>query len=145
MVLQLHTPLTNSQGRFNGVIMAEYNAENLLRYGVPSEILAKYAVSLLDSEGQFDCGPIHTQKNQVIWNFIPGIQCCKTTNMRYRSHPVGNGLILRAQGWRTSQDLVGSGLCSGWLVHSACFDGLDVDCKLATYQKKTADAKGIGS
>ena len=29
VVLQLHTPLTNAQGRFNGVIMAEYAVESL--------------------------------------------------------------------------------------------------------------------
>ncbi|MEY3639689.1 MAG: Sensor protein FixL, partial [Pseudomonadota bacterium] len=28
VVLQLHTPLTNSQGRFNGVVMAEYAVES---------------------------------------------------------------------------------------------------------------------
>jgi len=72
MVLQLHTPLTNSQGRFNGVIMAEYSAESLLRYGVPSEILAKYAVSLLDSEGNLIAGQAIPKRNSL-WNFMPGI------------------------------------------------------------------------
>ena len=47
-VLQLHTPLSNDQGRFNGVILAEYTMEGLLRYGIPTEVLAKYAVALQD-------------------------------------------------------------------------------------------------
>jgi PAS domain S-box-containing protein len=114
MVLQLHTPLTNSQGRFNGVIMAEYSAENLLRYGVPSEILAKYAVSLLDSEGQLIAGQF-IPKRKSLWNFLPGING-QNNEYEVPVSPVGNGLILRAQGWRTSQDLVGSGLF--WVVGS---------------------------
>ena len=114
MVLQLHTPLTNSQGRFNGVIMAEYSAENLLRYGVPSEILAKYAVSLLDSEGQLIAGQ-SIPKRKSLWNFLPGING-QNNEYEVPVSPVGNGLILRAQGWRTSQDLVGSGLF--WVVGS---------------------------
>jgi hypothetical protein len=114
MVLQLHTPLTNSQGRFNGVIMAEYSAESLLRYGVPPEILGKYAVSLIDSEGNLIAGQAIPKKNSV-WNFMPGING-QNNEYEVPVSPVGNGLILRAQGWRTSQDLIGSGLF--WLVAS---------------------------
>ena len=114
MVLQLHTPLTNAQGRFNGVIMAEYSAESLLRYGVPSEILAKYAVSLLDSEGNLIAGQA-IPKRSSLWNFMPGING-QNNEYEVPVSPVGNGLILRAQAWRTSQDLVGSGLF--WLVAS---------------------------
>jgi PAS domain S-box-containing protein len=112
MVLQLHTPLTNSQGRFNGVIMAEYNAESLLRYGVPTEIMAKYAVSLLDSDGSLIAGQSMTKRVNV-WNFIPGMNG-QNNEFEVPVSPVGNGLILRAQTWRTSQDLVGRGLF--WLV-----------------------------
>ena len=112
MVLQLHTPLTNSQGRFNGVIMAEYNAESLLRYGVPTEIMAKYAVSLLDSDGSLIAGQSMAKRVNV-WNFIPGMNG-QNNEFEVPVSPVGNGLILRAQTWRTSQDLVGRGLF--WLV-----------------------------
>jgi PAS domain S-box-containing protein len=112
MVLQLHTPLTNSQGRFNGVIMAEYNAESLLRYGVPTEIMAKYAVSLLDSDGDLIAGQ-SMAKRVNLWNFVPGISG-QNNEFEVPVSPVGNGLILRAQTWRTSQDLVGRGLF--WLV-----------------------------
>ena len=112
IVLQLHTPLTNSQGRFNGVIMAEYNAESLLRYGVPTEIMAKYAVSLLDSDGDLIAGQ-SMAKRVNLWNFVPGISG-QNNEFEVPVSPVGNGLILRAQTWRTSQDLVGRGLF--WLV-----------------------------
>jgi PAS domain S-box-containing protein len=114
VVLQLHTPLTNSQGRFNGVVMAEYAVESLLRYGVPTEILAKYAVSLLDSEGNLIAGQT-IPKRTSIWNFVPGI-VNQNNEFEVPVSPVGNGLILRAQTWKTSQDLVGSGLF--WLVSS---------------------------
>jgi len=108
MVLQLHTPVINSQGLFNGVIMAEYSAENLLRYGVPTEILAKYAVSLLDSDGNLIAGQA-IPKKLSLWRYFPGINA-QSNEFEVPVSPVGNGLILRAQAWKTSQDFVGSGL-----------------------------------
>jgi len=108
MVLQLHTPLTNSQGQFNGVIVAEYNAENLLRYGVPTEILAKYAVSLLDGDGNLIAGQSIPRKISL-WNYFPGINS-QNNEFEVPVSPGGIGLILRAQAWKTSQDFVGSGL-----------------------------------
>ncbi len=109
-MLQLHTPLTD-QGRFAGVILGEYSIDNLLRYAVPTELSAKYAVALLDSNGNLLAGrTIPIRGNSVGW-------------MPWASHvnedevpvsPVGNGLILRAQAWRTSLGVVGSGLF--WLV-----------------------------
>ena len=112
VVLQLHTPLTNSQGRFNGVIMAEYAVESLLRYGVPSEISAKYAVSLLDSDGNIIAGQSIPKRIRV-WNFMPGISG-QNNEFEVPVSPVGNGLILRAQAWRTSQDIVGNGFF--WMI-----------------------------
>ena len=49
-LLQLHVPLT-LQGKFGGVILGEYSIDGLLRYGVPAEVSAKYAVALLDGKG----------------------------------------------------------------------------------------------
>ena len=112
VVLQLHTPLTNSQGRFNGVIMAEYAVESLLRYGVPSEISAKYAVSLLDSDGNIIAGQSIPKRIRV-WSFMPGISG-QNNEFEVPVSPVGNGLILRAQAWRTSQDIVGNGFF--WMI-----------------------------
>ncbi len=111
-VLQLHTPLSTNQGKFSGVLMGEYAIDNLLLYGVPTEILAKYAVSLLDSEGHLIAGQA-IPKRISLWSFIPGA-AFQNNEFEVPVSPVGNGLILRAQAWRTSQDLVGSGLF--WLV-----------------------------
>ena len=111
-VLQLHTPLTNAQGRFNGVIMVEYAVESLLRYGIPSEISAKYAVSLLDSEGNLIAGQSIPKRIRV-WSFMPGITG-QNNEYEVPVSPVGNGLILRAQAWRTSQDIVGNGFF--WMI-----------------------------
>jgi len=111
-VLQLHTPLSNDQGRFTGVILAEYTLEGLLRYGVPTEILAKYAVALQDGKGQLLAGQTIPGRT-ALWRMLPGSE--KPHNdYEVPVSPVGNDLILRAQAWRTSQGLVGSGLF--WLV-----------------------------
>ncbi|WP_090142964.1 PAS domain-containing sensor histidine kinase [Limnohabitans sp. DM1] len=111
-VLQLHSPLSNDQGRFSGVILAQYSMEGLLRYGIPTEVLAKYAVALQDSKGKLQAG--QTIPNRVhLWNLLPGSERINN-DYEVPVAPVGNGLILRAQAWRTSQGLVGSGLF--WLV-----------------------------
>ena len=111
-VLQLHTPLSNDQGRFNGVVLAEYSMEGLLRYGIPTEVLAKYAVALQDGEGRMLAGQSIASR-AALWSVLPGID--KPHNdYQIPVSPVGNDLILRAQTWRTSQGLVGSGLF--WLV-----------------------------
>jgi PAS domain S-box-containing protein len=111
-VLQLHTPLSNDQGRFSGVILAEYTMEGLLRYGIPTEVLAKYAVALQDGKGHLLAG--QTIPNRIaLWSLLPGSD--KPNNdYEVPVSPVGNDLILRAQAWRTSQGLVGGGLF--WLV-----------------------------
>ena len=111
-VLQLHTPLSNDQGRFSGVILAEYTMEGLLRYGIPTEVLAKYAVALQDGKGHLLAG--QTIPGRIaLWSLLPGSD--KPNNdYEVPVSPVGNDLILRAQAWRTSQGLVGGGLF--WLV-----------------------------
>ncbi len=111
-LLQLHTPMSALQGRFGGVILAEYTVEGLLRYGVPTEVLAKYAVSFVDSEGQLLAGQtIEPRAGLLSW--LPGT---RPENNQYEVpvSPVGNNLVLKAQTWRTSQGLVGSALF--WLV-----------------------------
>jgi PAS domain S-box-containing protein len=111
-VLQLHTPLSDNQGRFNGVILAEYSMEGLLRYGIPTEVLSKYAVALQDSAGQLLAGQTIPKRERLI-NLLPFTQRLDN-DYEIPVTPVGNDLILRAQAWRTSQGLVGSGLF--WLV-----------------------------
>jgi PAS domain S-box-containing protein len=111
-LLQLLSPLSNEKGKFNGVLLAEYSMEGLLRYGVPTEILAKYAISLTNSEGELLAGQTIPQRTRLL-SMLPMVSQ-DDNEYEVPVSPVGNGLILKAQAWRTSQGLVGSGLF--WLV-----------------------------
>ncbi|HZY18689.1 MAG TPA: PAS domain S-box protein [Ramlibacter sp.] len=109
-LLQLHVPLT-SQAKFAGVILGEYSIDSLLRYGVPSEVSARYAVSLLDGKGRLLAGqalPSRPASRLLAW-VTP-----QANEYEVPVSPVGNGLVLRAQAYRTSLGVVGSGLF--WLV-----------------------------
>jgi hypothetical protein len=109
-LLQLHVPLAD-QGKFAGVILGEYSIDSLLRYGVPPEVSARYAVSLLDGKGRVLAGS-HCRRG-------PGARAAALGDAQANEYevpvsPVGNGLVLRAQAYRTSLGVVGSGLF--WLV-----------------------------
>ena len=107
-LLQLQVPLA-SQGKFAGVVLSEYSIDNLLRYGTPTEVLARYAVTLLDSNGQILAGtPLEPRRKALITRDV------RANEYEVPVSPVGNGLILRAQAYRTSLGVIGSGLF--WLV-----------------------------
>ena len=112
-MLQLHTPLTNEKGQFSGVLMAEYTLEGLLRHGIPSEILAKYAVSLVNAEGRTLAGQTIPPR-QHAWAVLPWSTAPIGNEYLVPVSPVGNGLLLRAQAWRTSTGLVGN--AQFWMV-----------------------------
>jgi PAS domain S-box-containing protein len=107
--VQLHAPVSD-QGKFAGVILGEYSVDSLLRYAVPAEVLAKYAVALIDEKNAILAG------NTVPQRAPPGWLPWATQAIEYQVpvSPVGNGLILRAQAYRTSLGVIGSGLF--WLV-----------------------------
>jgi PAS domain S-box-containing protein len=109
-LLQLHIPL-GDQGRFLGVLLAEYSIDGLLRYTVPAEVAAKYAVALLDSKGRMLAGAAVPARspatNALSFSSLPN-------EYEVPVSPVGNGLVLRAQAWRASLGVIGSGLF--WLV-----------------------------
>jgi PAS domain S-box-containing protein len=109
-LLQLHVPLTE-QGKFAGVILGEYSIDGLLRYAVPAEVSAKYAVALLDGKNRILAGnsvPRRSPATQLLpWAAQPN-------EYEVPVSPVGNGLIIRAQAYRTSLGVIGSGLF--WLV-----------------------------
>ncbi|WP_427912022.1 PAS domain-containing sensor histidine kinase [Ramlibacter sp. MMS24-I3-19] len=110
-LLQLHVPLAD-QSRFAGVVLAEYSIDSLLRYGVPSEVTARYAVSLLDGKGRLLAGqslPARGSDSRLLSWTTP-----QANEYEVPVSPVGNGLLLRAQAYRTSLGVVGSGLF--WLV-----------------------------
>jgi hypothetical protein len=54
-ILQLHIPLAE-KSKFTGVIMGEYSVDGVLRYGVPNEITAKYAVSFINGKNTVALG-----------------------------------------------------------------------------------------
>ena len=108
--LQLHIPLTD-KSRFAGVVLAEYSVDGLFRYGVPSEVSARYAVSLLDAKGKRLAGTSIPARNAAT-SLFPWIT--PANEYEVPVSPVGNGLVIRGQAYRTSLGLIGSGLF--WLV-----------------------------
>ena len=108
-LLQLQVPI-NTQGNFAGVVLGEYSVDSLLRYGTPTELLARYAMTLIDGKGQVLAGVPLAPREPSEW--MPWSR--RTTSYQVPVSPVGDGLVLRAQAYRTSLGLVGSGLF--WLV-----------------------------
>ena len=109
-LLQLHVPLAE-QGKFGGVILGEYSIDGLLRYGVPAEISAKYAVALLDGKNRVLAGTSVPPRNPAT-QLLPW--AAQPNEYEVPVSPVGNGLIVRAQAYRTGLGVIGSGLF--WLV-----------------------------
>ncbi len=108
--LQLHIPFSD-RDHFSGVLLAEYSVDGLFRYGVPTEVTARYAVSLLDAKGAVVAGinmPLRSPTPRLMpWENAVSAQEVPVS-------PVGNGLVIRAQAYRTSLGVIGSGLF--WLV-----------------------------
>jgi PAS domain S-box-containing protein len=107
----LQVPLIQ-QGRMSGSIMAEFSMDGLMRYGIPSEIASRYALALQDDSGQILAG--HLPTLDALYRWVPWTR----TPLEYSVNvaPIGNGLVLKAQGYRTSQDIVGSGFF--WVLGS---------------------------
>jgi PAS domain S-box-containing protein len=108
--LQLHVPMFDL-AKFSGVVLAEYSLDGLLRYGIPSEVSAKYAMSLLDGKNGLLAGNVVPQRTPAT-SLVPW--AARPNEYEVPVSPVGNGLIIRAQAYRTSLGLIGSGLF--WLV-----------------------------
>ncbi|MDM0041930.1 PAS domain S-box protein [Variovorax sp. J22G21] len=109
-LLQLHIPLFD-QGLFAGVVLGEFSIDGLLRYGIPPEVSARYAVSLLDAKDGLIAGNT-VNPREAGARLLPWAE--HTNEYEVPVSPVGNGLLLRAQAYRTSQGIVGNGLF--WLV-----------------------------
>jgi PAS domain S-box-containing protein len=109
-LLELHVPLPK-QAKVKGELLAEYSIDSLLQLGVAADIWSKYAVAMLDADGQVLAGssvPLRAKAAQLLpW---------KTEVNAYSIpvSPVGQGMVIRAQAWRTSLGVIGSGLF--WLV-----------------------------
>ncbi len=109
-VLQLHIPF-NDKAKFAGVVLAEYSVDGLYRYGVPTEVSARYAVSFLDAKGVRLAGTSMPPRNPAA-TLLPWASPQHSHEVPVS--PVGNGLIIKAQAYRTSLGVIGSGLF--WLV-----------------------------
>jgi PAS domain S-box-containing protein len=104
-VFQVHVPLID-QDNFAGALIAEYSIEYLMRYFVPSEVSNRHAMSLLDAQDRtlastVTAMPGSTPRRASIVYEVPVA-------------PVGNGLVLRGHGYRTSIGLIGNTLF--WMV-----------------------------
>lgn len=125
-ILQVHLPLSD-KGKFSGVIMGEYSVDGLLRFGIPPEITAKYAVALINEKNAVLAGNAIKPRNPATrllpWSAAPN-------EYQIPVSPVGNDLIIRAQGYRTSLGLIGGGLF--WLV--VALSALTVWMLIATWR-----------
>jgi PAS domain S-box-containing protein len=108
--LQLHVPLSEHAG-FSGILLAEYSVDGLFRYGVPAEVAARYAVSLHDASGALLVG-ISMPARNLASRLLPWDSPVNAYEIPVS--PVGSGLVIRAQAYRTSLGVIGSGLF--WLV-----------------------------
>ena len=108
--LQLHIPLIDRAG-FSGVLLAEYSVDGLFRYGVPAEVSARYAISFHDANGGLLAGtsiPTRKRNNTLLpWARPANIYQVPVS-------PVGNGLVIQGQAYRTSLGVIGSALF--WFV-----------------------------
>ena len=107
--LIIQVPLSK-QGRFNGTVMGEYSVDGLLRFGIPPEVMARYAVALQDDRAQVLAGSL--QSPDSVLRLLPW--SAQPLEHSVPVSPVGNGLLLKAQGYRTSKDIVGSSFF--WVV-----------------------------
>jgi PAS domain S-box-containing protein len=108
--LQLHIPLIDRAG-FSGVLLAEYSVDGMFRYGVPTEVSARYAITFLDANGGLLAGA-NIPKRKQTGSLLPW---SKPTNAyQVPVSPVGNGLVIQGQAYRTSLGVIGSTLF--WLV-----------------------------
>ena len=108
--LQLQIPL-DDQGKFSGVIMGEYSIDGLLRFGVPTEVTAKYAVALVNDNQIVLAGNLPPARKGAAL-LLPWTEGAAKHEIPVS--PVGNGLLIRAEGYRASLGVVGSGFF--WLV-----------------------------
>ena len=104
--LLLALPLAQRQ-LFHGMLLAEFSYDEMLRQAVPKETLARYAVALLDQQGQLLAGVRQDAKRAMLrrlpWSMEPP------------SHQVplltqDEVLALQAQAYRASQDSTGRAL-----------------------------------
>ena len=92
---------------FQGMVLAEFSYEELLRQAVPKATLARYAVALVDEQGERLAGVKQDSKRAMLhrlpWAMEPPAY-------RVTLSPQDGRLTLQAQAYRTSQDGPGRAL-----------------------------------
>ncbi len=109
-LLRLHLPIVD-KNRFKGDLMVEYNIDDLYRYGIPSEMSTKYALSFRDLDGKVLTGTI-TNESKLRRNLLPWANPINASEVAIA--PIGPGLLLRGQAYRTSYGVISSAMF--WLV-----------------------------
>jgi PAS domain S-box-containing protein len=103
-VIQVHIPLIDRTG-FIGTIVTEYSLESLMRYLVPREVASRHAMGLIQADGEMLTSTVGVENGSAAKpTFIHDVIVT----------PVGNGLMLRGMGFRTSSNLIGNTLF--WMV-----------------------------
>jgi PAS domain S-box-containing protein len=107
-VFQVQVPLLE-RSAFAGVLIAEYSIEGLMRRNVPAEVSTRHAITLIDA-GDHD----HVYSSTVTQ--MPGATKASRPAIVYQLPlaPAANGLVVRAQGYRTSIGLISNTLF--WMV-----------------------------
>jgi PAS domain S-box-containing protein len=120
-VFQLHIPLVE-RGGFAGVLMAEYSVADIIRHQVPADVSRRHVIAIVDDQQRPLAATVTTFPDReparnAIFSDAP-------------LTPVANGLILRAQGYRTSIGLISNTLF--WMV--VALSGLTVWMLLGTWR-----------
>lgn len=97
--------------RSKAAILTDSSIDGLLRYGVPADVAASYAVSLRDSQGKQWAG-VSIPRHKFAARLLPWTRPINEYSIPVS--PVGGALILRAQAYRSAVGIMGSGLF--WLV-----------------------------
>ena len=101
----------SQQRRFNGALLAEFSVDGLLRHGIPGEVMARYAIALLDDNDQIIAGSQHTPSasglRRLPWS-------AKPQTYQLAIDPLGQTLFIRAVSYRTSRDNMGEAFF--WVV-----------------------------
>jgi len=105
MVFQLQVPL-QAGASFAGTLTVEYAVDALLRHQVPTDAAARHRISIVDGQHRTLASTVTP---------MPG-QAPRPAAIVYEAPltPVLNGLLLRAEGYRTSIGLIGNTLF--WMV-----------------------------
>ncbi|MBL8361017.1 MAG: PAS domain S-box protein [Rubrivivax sp.] len=104
-VFQMQVPLQDRSG-FSGALIVEYAIDALVRYYVPADVSRRHMVALLDGQGKVLSSTVTPLPGQATRR-APITSDAPLT-------PTANGLLIRAQGYRTSIGLISNTLF--WMV-----------------------------